>query len=155
MLTPDGPRLIEYNCRFGDPETQVLMLRLASDLVPILCAACDGTLAGTPVHWHDATALTVVMAANGYPAAAQTGSRIGDLSTAMAVPGATVFHAGTRMSGGQLVASGGRVLNICALAPDIAAAQKTAYRALDTIDWPQGFARRDIGWREMMRHGRG
>jgi phosphoribosylamine---glycine ligase len=151
MLTADGPKLIEYNCRFGDPETQVLMLRLTSDIVPALLAACDGGLKHFDVRWSNDAALTVVMAANGYPQAPVSGTAIGNLAAATAVPGACVFHAGTKMADGALVANGGRVLNVCGTAPTLRAAQSIAYAALDTIDWSQGFARRDIGWREIAR----
>jgi phosphoribosylamine---glycine ligase len=151
MLTPEGPKLIEYNCRFGDPETQVLMLRLASDLVPALCAACDGALAHFAVQWRDATALTIVMAANGYPEKPELGTTIRNLAAAEAIAGAPVFHAGTKLIDDVLVANGGRVLNVCGTAATIAEAQKIAYAALNTIDWRQGFARRDIGWREIAR----
>ncbi len=151
MLTADGPKLIEYNCRFGDPETQVLMLQLASDLVPVLVAACEGDVSHVQVRWHPTAALSVVMAAQGYPGAPITGTAIGPLVAAQSLPGAHVFHAGTRLVDGALVASGGRVLSICGVAPEIGTAQKIAYAALDTIDWPHGFARRDIGWREIAR----
>ncbi len=151
MLTDEGPQLIEYNCRFGDPETQVLMLRLASDIVPILIAACDGRLGDCDVRWQKKAALTVVMAAQGYPQDPIIGTAIGSLDEATAVPGARLFHAGTKITDGALVANGGRVLNVCGVAPTISAAQTIAYAAVDKIDWSQGFARRDIGWREIAR----
>jgi phosphoribosylamine--glycine ligase len=148
MITADGPKLIEYNCRFGDPECQVLMLRLKSDLVPLLVAA-DGTgaLEGERVLWRQDAALAVVMAARGYPAAPETGTEIQGLARAMAEPGVQVFHAGTRLEGDRLLAAGGRVLNIAATGATVAGAQARAYAAVDAIDWPGGFCRRDIGWR--------
>jgi phosphoribosylamine---glycine ligase len=150
MLTKDGPQLIEYNCRFGDPETQVLMPRLKSDLLPALLAAVDGQLAHVDLRWHDDAALTVVMAAQGYPGTPVKGTRIAGIDDAEAVSGVTVFHAGTaRDETGALVAHGGRVLNVTALAPSIAQAQAHAYAAVDRIDWPGGFCRRDIGWRAL------
>ena len=148
MLTADGPKLIEYNCRFGDPECQVLMTRLMSDLVPALIAACDGELKDFDLRWFDEAALTVVMAANGYPGAYEKGSVIGGLDNAAKIAGALIFHAGTaRNEDGDIVATGGRVLNVTANAATIAEAQSRAYKAVDRIDWPGGFCRRDIGWR--------
>ena len=148
MLTDEGPKLVEYNVRFGDPECQVLMTRLMSDLVPALIAACDGELKDFDLRWYDDAALTVVMAANGYPGAYDKGSVIEGLADAAAVEGAMVFHAGTATDeAGNIVATGGRVLNVTATAPTIAEAQKRAYAAVDAIDWPGGFCRRDIGWR--------
>ena len=148
MLTADGPKLIEYNCRFGDPECQVLMTRLMSDLVPALIAACDGELKDFDLRWFDEAALTVVMAANGYPGAYEKGSVIGGLDKAAKIAGALIFHAGTaRNEHGEIIATGGRVLNVTANAATIAEAQERAYKAVDRIDWPGGFCRRDIGWR--------
>jgi phosphoribosylamine--glycine ligase len=148
MLTADGPQLIEYNCRFGDPETQVLMPRLASDLVDALVAACDGGLDALDLRWRPEAALTVVMAARGYPGPVERGSRIGGVEAAGAMPGVSVFHAGTtRGPDGALAAAGGRVLNVTALGVTIAEAQARAYAAVERIDWPEGFCRRDIGWR--------
>jgi phosphoribosylamine---glycine ligase len=146
MITENGPELIEYNCRFGDPECQVLMMRLKSDLLPALLAACDGQLAHLDLRWRDKTALTVVMAAQGYPGTPRKGTVISGIDAAEAT-GATVFHAGTAMQAGQLVANGGRVLNISASGATVAEAQRRAYAAVDAIDWPEGFCRRDIGWR--------
>jgi phosphoribosylamine--glycine ligase len=146
MLTKDGPKLIEYNVRFGDPECQVLMMRLQSDLLEVLHAAADGRLAEQTVTWSDETALTVVMAAEGYPAKPRTGTVIKGVDTA-AGEGAKVFHAGTALKNGSLVANGGRVLNVTAKAPTVREAQAKAYQAIDRIDWPEGFCRRDIGWR--------
>ena len=151
MLTDDGPKLIEYNCRFGDPECQVLMLRMQCDLVPLLMAACDGALADATADWSDDVAIAVVMAAQGYPGPVLKDTRIGGLDEAAAVPAATLFHAGTRQEAGNILASGGRVLNICATGPSVQAARTTAYTAVDRIDWPEGFCRRDIGWRAVAR----
>ena len=148
MLTDEGPKLLEYNVRFGDPECQVLMARLKSDLVPALVAACDGELKDFDLRWYDEAALTVVMAANGYPGSYDKGSVIRGIGEAETVEGALVFHAGTSTNDdGEIVATGGRVLNVTATAPTIADAQKRAYEAVDRIDWPGGFCRRDIGWR--------
>jgi phosphoribosylamine---glycine ligase len=153
MLTRDGPKLIEYNCRFGDPECQVLMLRLKSDLLPLLRAACDGTLDRMEVAWRDVVALTVVMAARGYPGVSLKGTAIGGVASAAALPDTHVFHAGTRQDGATLRAQGGRVLNVSAIASSVRAAQTKAYAAVDTLDWPEGFCRRDIGWRAAGREG--
>jgi phosphoribosylamine--glycine ligase len=152
MLTDQGPKLIEYNCRFGDPECQVLMLRLNSDLVELLSAVADNRLAAiAPPEFSPEPALGVVMAATGYPAAAVKGGMIADIELAQA-HGAKVFHAGTiRDEAGVLRASGGRVLNVCARGQTVRAAHDTAYRAVDAIDFGQGFCRRDIGWREIAR----
>jgi phosphoribosylamine---glycine ligase len=149
MLTKEGPKLIEYNCRFGDPECQVLMLRLKSDLLPALLAACDGGLQHFALQWHDAPALTVVMAAKGYPETPVKGGAISGIETANAVEGVTVFHAGTAMKDGQLVANGGRVLNVCARAATLREAQGLAYDACGKVNWADGFYRRDIGWRAL------
>ncbi|MGE0699536.1 MAG: phosphoribosylamine--glycine ligase, partial [Hyphomicrobiaceae bacterium] len=148
MISHDGsPRLIEYNVRFGDPETQVLMVRLKSDLLAALIATADGVLANFDLRWHADAALTVVMAARGYPGSYARGSVIRGLSGAAEVPGVEIFHAGTRAVGDQVFADGGRVLAVTARAPTIAEAQALSYRAVDLIDWPEGFCRRDIGWR--------
>jgi phosphoribosylamine--glycine ligase len=151
MITADGPKLIEYNARFGDPECQVLMLRLKSDLVPALLAACDGVLKSFDLRWSDEAALTVVMAAKGYPGDYARGSTIEGLDAAAAVEGVEIFHAGTRAEGGRIVANGGRVLNVCGLGKTVAEAQSRAYRAVDRIRWPEGFCRRDIGWQAVAR----
>jgi phosphoribosylamine--glycine ligase len=152
MLNADGPRLIEFNVRFGDPECQALMLRLRSDLLPALVAACDGRLAEAALRFAPEPALVVVMAARGYPGAYARGGEIGGLEEAAAVPGATVFHAGTaRRADGAVVANGGRVLGIGATAPMLAEARRAAYAAVDAIDWPEGFCRRDIGARGIPR----
>jgi len=151
MLTADGPRLVEYNCRFGDPECQVLMMRLESDLGEYLLACADYSL-GTlrPPKFSDERALTVVMAAKGYPGTPEKGGEIAGLERAEA-GGAKVFHAGTALADGHLVASGGRVLNVTARGGSVAEAQRQAYAAVDTLDFPTGFCRRDIGWREIER----
>lgn len=150
MITPQGPKLIEYNVRFGDPECQVLMMLLKDDLLVLLNAAVDSQLAHMSARWRDEAALTVVMAAPGYPGAAQKGSVIRGIEDAQA-QGVKIFHAGTALSGDALVANGGRVLNVTAMGPSVAAAQAKAYGAIARIDWPQGFFRRDIGWRAVAR----
>jgi phosphoribosylamine--glycine ligase len=152
MLTPDGPKLVEFNVRFGDPECQVLMLRLESDLVPYLLAVATGRLADMPAPaWRDEAAICVVLAVDGYPTAPKSGSVIrgaeADLGEAV-----TVFHAGTeRNAAGELVASGGRVLNVCASGPNLAEARHRAYAAIARIDWPQGFHRTDIAAKALAR----
>ncbi|HMK79083.1 MAG TPA: phosphoribosylamine--glycine ligase [Xanthobacteraceae bacterium] len=151
MLTAQGPKLIEYNVRFGDPECQVMMLRLKSDLVPALIAARDGQLKNFDLRWNDAAALAVVMATKGYPGSYRKGSTIAGLDAAAALPGVEIFHAGTKLEGHQIVANGGRVLNVCALGRSVAEAQARAYAAVDAIDWPDGFCRRDIGYLEVAR----
>jgi phosphoribosylamine--glycine ligase len=151
MIGPAGPRLIEFNVRFGDPECQALMPRLMSDLLPALIASADGQLAHVHLRWRDAAALAVVMAARGYPGAYEKFTPIGDLAAAAAVEDVVVFHAGTAMRDGALVATGGRVLAVTACARDIATARARAYDAVDRIDWPGGFCRRDIGWRAIAR----
>jgi phosphoribosylamine--glycine ligase len=151
MITAEGPKLIEYNARFGDPECQVLMLRLKSDLVPALLAVCDGVLKSFDLRWSDEAALTVVMAANGYPGDYARGSSIAGLDDSAAVEGVEIFHAGTRAEGGRVLANGGRVLNICATGRTVGEAQARAYRAVDLIRWPEGFCRRDIGWQAIAR----
>lgn len=150
MITDKGPKLIEYNTRFGDPECQVLMMRLKDDLLVLLNAAVDGQLAHSSVRWRDEAALTVVMAARGYPGTPEKGSVIRGLDEA-AGDGVEIFHAGTAINGGALVANGGRVLNITASGKTVGEAQSRAYTALDRIDWPQGFCRRDIGWQAVAR----
>lgn len=151
MVTASGPKLIEFNVRFGDPEAQVLMMRLKSDILPALLAACDGVLGTFNLRWRDEAALTVVMAAKGYPGAYETGSEIGGLEAAAADPDVEIFHAGTRRDGGRVIADGGRVLNVTALGKTVREAQSRAYRAIEKIDWPEGFYRRDIGWRALAR----
>jgi phosphoribosylamine---glycine ligase len=151
MITKDGPKLIEYNARFGDPETQVLMLRLMSDLVPALIASRDGQLKNFDLRWYPDAALTVVMAAKGYPGEYQRGSVIEGLDQAAQVEGVEIFHAGTKAEGGKILANGGRVLNISALGKSVGEAQARAYQAIDRIKWPEGFCRRDIGWQAVKR----
>jgi phosphoribosylamine---glycine ligase len=151
ILTAEEPKLIEYNVRFGDPECQVLMLRLKSDLLPALMASRDGVLKDFDLRWSDQAALTVVMAANGYPGSYGKGSPIGGLEDAASVDGVEIFHAGTAAKDGQVVANGGRVLNVSAVGRTVAEAQRRAYAAVDRIDWPGGFCRRDIGWRAIER----
>jgi len=151
MLTRQGVKLIEYNCRFGDPECQVLMLRLEDDLVDLMLATAENRLATLAVpRLSGDTALTVVMAAQGYPGTPKSGGAIGAIPAAEAL-GAKVFHAGTALKDGQLVAAGGRVLNVTARGSTVREAQELAYRAVDAIDFPDGFCRRDIGWREVAR----
>ncbi|WP_281024593.1 phosphoribosylglycinamide synthetase C domain-containing protein, partial [Methylobacterium segetis] len=156
MLTEEGPKLIEYNTRFGDPEAQVLMPRLASDLVPALLSACDGDLSGVALEFdpHRA-ALTVVMAAAGYPGTVVRGSEIRGVAEAAASDAAFVFQAGTRAEGDRLLADGGRVLAVTALGESVAEAQARAYAAVARIDWPEGFCRRDIGQRAVAREAAG
>ena len=156
MIGPAGPRLIEFNVRFGDPECQALMPRLMSDLLPALIAAADGQLANFHLRWRDVTALAVVMASRGYPGAYSKGTPIRNLDAAAGVRDVVVFHAGTATGdGGGIVATGGRVLAVTACAPDIATARSRAYEAVDRIDWAGGFCRRDIGWRAIARAGAG
>ncbi|PPR76142.1 MAG: Phosphoribosylamine--glycine ligase [Alphaproteobacteria bacterium MarineAlpha3_Bin4] len=146
MITDDGPKLVEYNVRFGDPECQPMMARLKSDALEILLACAEGWLDEIELEWHKDAALTVVLAAEGYPGAYMTGSEIRGLEAATE-EGVLVFHAGTKESDGKIIANGGRVLGVTARAKTIKAAQKLAYKGVDAIDWPQGFCRRDIGWR--------
>ena len=155
MLTTEGVKLIEYNCRFGDPECQVLMLRLEADLAELLLATAENRLAKLqPPRFSPDSALTVVVAAEGYPGTPKAGGAIAGIERAEA-DGAKVFHAGTRLDGGALVASGGRVLNVTARGASVGAAQAAAYAAVDMIDFADGFCRRDIGWREVEREQRG
>lgn len=151
MLTREGPQLIEYNVRFGDPEAQVLIPRLRSDLLTALIAAADGTLRSLDLRWREEAALCVVMAAMGYPGAVENGSEIRGLEAAASLDDVLVFHAGTRREGDRILAHGGRVLGVTALGRTLAVAQAKAYSAVDTIDWPGGFCRRDIGWRALGR----
>ncbi len=151
MITKEGPQLIEYNVRFGDPECQVLMLRMMSDLVPAMIAACDGQLKSFDLRWFPETALTVVMATKGYPGSYGKGSVIEGLAEASKVEGVEIFHAGTKADGDRILANGGRVLNVCALGKSVREAQTRAYEAIDRIKWPEGFCRRDIGWRAVER----
>jgi len=149
MITDEGPKLIEYNTRFGDPECEVLMPRMKSDLVAALLAACDGLLANIDVRWWDDAALTVVMCGRGYPGTPEKGAVIEGIDTAEALDGVLVFHAGTAERDGVVTANGGRVLNLVGLGPTVAAARAKAYAAVDAITWDGGFCRRDIGWRAL------
>ena len=151
MITRDGPKLIEYNARFGDPETQVLMIRLISDLVPALLASVDGELKHFDLRWYPEPALTVVMAAKGYPGDYAKGTTIEGLDDAAKVEGVEIFHAGTKADGDKTLANGGRVLNITATAKTVSEAQRRAYEAINRITWPEGFCRRDIGWQAVAR----
>ncbi|MGE5157674.1 MAG: phosphoribosylamine--glycine ligase [Gemmatimonas sp.] len=155
MLTKDGPKLFEFNVRFGDPECQVLMLRMMSDIVPAFLAAIDGELAHFDLRWYPEPAVTVVMAAKGYPGDYKKGSRIEGLDEAAEVEGVEIFHAGTIEKDGAILANGGRVLNICALGSTITEAQARAYQAIDRIKWPDGFCRRDIAWQALERERAG
>jgi phosphoribosylamine---glycine ligase len=154
MITADGPKLIEYNARFGDPETQVLMLRLMSDLVPALLASRDGQLKSFDLRWYPDPALTVVMAAKGYPGDYARGSVIEGLDDAAKVEGVEIFHAGTKADGGRILANGGRVLNVSAIGNTVREAQARAYEAISRIRWPEGFYRHDIGWRAVEREAK-
>ncbi|MEX2642846.1 MAG: phosphoribosylamine--glycine ligase [Acetobacterales bacterium] len=152
LMIEDGEaKLLEYNIRFGDPECQVLMARLKSDILPALLAACEGGLGHFDLRWRDEAALVVVMAAKGYPGAYDKGSEIKGLDKAAALPDTQVFHAGTAAKDGRTVATGGRVLGVTAWGTSVTEAQRNAYAAVDAIDWPGGFCRRDIGWRAVER----
>jgi phosphoribosylamine---glycine ligase len=154
MITGSGPKLIEYNVRFGDPETQVLMMRLKSDLLSALVATADGTLDQLTLRWIEDVALTVVLAAEGYPGTPRKGTEIRSLTAAKKIDGIEIFHAGTRRDGKRILADGGRVLNVTARGKTVAEAQAHAYAAVALIDWPEGFCRKDIGWRAISRtHG--
>jgi phosphoribosylamine--glycine ligase len=149
MIGAQGPRLLEYNVRFGDPECQALLVRLMSDPLPALLAARDGQLKFFDLRWHAEPSLCVVMASRGYPGAYRSGTEIRNLEAARDVEGVTIFHAGTERRAGKLLAAGGRVLGITARGSSLAEARERAYRAVDLIDWPEGFCRRDIGWRAL------
>ena len=151
MIGEDGPRVLEFNVRFGDPECQPMVMRLKSDFLDALVACAEGRLDPAMLEWHDDAALVVVMAAKGYPGAYEKGTEIRGLEKADAAEGVVVFHAGTRADGGRILANGGRVLGVTARAATVADAQKRAYEAVDRIDWPDGFCRRDIGWRALGR----
>ena len=153
MITASGPKLIEYNVRFGDPETQVLMMRLKSDLLAALLATADGVLKDFDLRWSEDAALTVVMAANGYPGTPTKGTEIKGLEAAKLIPNVEIFHAGTRRDGDRLLADGGRVLNVTGRGRTVAEARDAAYAAIAKIDWPGGFYRSDIGWRALQRRG--
>ncbi|MCH6203198.1 MULTISPECIES: phosphoribosylamine--glycine ligase [Brucella] len=154
MIGKDGPKLIEYNTRFGDPECQVLMMRLDSDLLALINATVDGKLDEVSLDWKDQPALTVVMAAEGYPSNVKKGSVIRDLDKLEGIDGVKVFHAGTAQKDGNIIANGGRVLNVTAIADTVAEAQARAYEAVKRVDWPEGFYRSDIGWRAVEREKR-
>jgi phosphoribosylamine--glycine ligase len=151
MLTGEGPKLFEYNVRFGDPECQVLMLRMMSDIVPAMLASCDGQLKNFDLRWYPEAALTVVMAAKGYPGDYAKGTRIEGLDDAARAEGVEIFQAGTVSKDGAILSNGGRVLNVCASGQSVTEAQQRAYAAVDRIQWPQGFCRRDIGWQAVER----
>ena len=151
MIKDGAPKLIEYNVRFGDPEAQVLMMRLKSDLLPALLAVAEGELGDLALDWHDDAALCVVMAARGYPGPPLKGTEIKGLDEAGADHDVQIFHAGTKRDGTRILADGGRVLGVTARGEDIGEAQRRAYAAVDKIDWPEGFCRRDIGWRAIAR----
>jgi phosphoribosylamine--glycine ligase len=151
MITKDGPKLIEYNVRFGDPECQVLMPRMKDDLLTLMLATANGELDKSSVRWKDEVAITVVFANKGYPGAYKSGAEIRDIEKANAVDGVTVFHAGTKLDGGKLVSNGGRVLNVTALGKTVTEARERAYKAISMIDWREGFYRSDIGWRAIAR----
>jgi phosphoribosylamine---glycine ligase len=155
MITKDGPKLYEYNVRFGDPECQVLMMRLKSDLLAALLATVDGVLGTFDLRWQEDVALTVVMAAKGYPGDYAKGTEIRGIDAARKLPGVEVFHAGTRRDGDRLLANGGRVLTVTARGKTVAEAQRRAYEAVRAIDWPDGFYRTDIGWRAIARERSG
>ena len=151
MITDEGPKLIEYNTRFGDPECQVLMVRLKDDILTLMLAAADGTLDKVSARWKDDVAMTVVMAAKGYPGSYQKGTEIRNLDEAAQDPDIEIFHAGTKADGDRIVASGGRVLNVTAVGKSVGDARDKAYGAIARIDWPEGFCRSDIGWRAISR----
>jgi len=151
MITEKGPQLIEYNCRFGDPECQVILFRMESDLVPLMLASIEGTLDSKKPAWSPGVALTVVMAAKGYPGSYQKGSVIRGLDEAGKMNDVFIFHAGTARKDGEIIATGGRVLNVTARGKTVTEARDLAYAAIDKIDWPEGFCRSDIGWRAIVR----
>ncbi|MBT5241028.1 MAG: phosphoribosylamine--glycine ligase [Rhodospirillaceae bacterium] len=151
MISKAGIKILEYNVRFGDPECQVLMRRLKSDILPALIAAADGQLDRFNLRWHDDAAMIVVMAANGYPGAYEKGSEIKGVDAAENQDEVVVFHAGTKADGDKLTASGGRVLGVTAMGASVTEAQANAYKAVEAVEWPGGFCRRDIGWRAVDR----
>ncbi len=151
MITDTGPKLIEYNCRFGDPECQVLMMRMTCDIVPLLMATADGSLAAQTASWTEDTALAVVLAAKGYPGSYSKGSVIKNTDIAASDENVEIFHAGTKRENGNIIAVGGRVLNVTAQAPSVVEAKNLAYSAVSKIEWPDGFCRSDIGWRAINR----
>lgn len=149
MIGEDSPRLIEFNARFGDPECQVMMRLLNSDILPVLFAAATGALKDHDLEWSQESCALVVMASKGYPGAYARGSEIKGLEKAERCEGVVVFHAGTKQRGGALVANGGRVLNVTACGPSIRDAVERVYEGVEKIDWPEGFYRRDIAWRAL------
>ena len=149
MLTGDGPKLLEFNVRLGDPEAQAQLVRLRTDLGQLLLGVADGMLDHMDLRWYDDAALSVVMATRGYPGPYQKGSEIRGLDAAEDVEGVTIFHAATRFERGRVLATGGRVLNVTAQAPTLREARDRAYAAIHRVDWPEGFCRRDIGWRAL------
>ena len=151
MITKTGPKLLEYNVRFGDPECQVLMMRLRSDILPALIAASDGHLSKFDLRWHDDAALVVVMAANGYPGSYNKGSEIHGLSAINSHKDSVIFHSGTQVNEGKVIAAAGRVLGITAMGKSVTEAQRKAYAVVDAIEWSEGFCRKDIGWRAVAR----
>ena len=151
MITDKGPQLIEYNCRFGDPECQTLMARLMSDPVEMLLATAQGRLQELKTIWSDETAITVILATKGYPGSYTMGSEIKGLDSVGRMPGVTIFHSGTSLDKDKVIADGGRVLGVTATAKDLPLAQTLAYEAVKNISWPEGFYRKDIGWRELAR----
>ncbi|MCY4239079.1 MAG: phosphoribosylamine--glycine ligase [Rhodospirillaceae bacterium] len=151
MIGPDGPKVLEFNIRFGDPECQPLMMRLMSDLLPALIAARDGELKAFDLRWYAESAMTVVLATKGYPGDYERDTEICGLDTLPDDPNTVVFHAGTSRDGDRILTTGGRSLGVTTLAPTITEAQKKAYAVIDAIDWPEGFCRRDIGWRVATR----
>ncbi len=151
MITVNGPKVLEFNVRFGDPECQPMVMRLKSDLLEALFACAEGRLHEVKLEWHDQASLVVVMAAEGYPGYYGKGSEIRGIDNAEALDGVVVYHAGTKAAGNKIVADGGRVLGVAARGETIAEAQELAYKAVDLIDWPRGFCRRDIGWRAIKR----
>ena len=151
MVTSEGPKLVEYNARFGDPECQVQMLRMMSDILPALIASADGQLKNFSLRWFDDVALTVIMATKGYPGDYGKGFLIEGLDEAEKVEGVEIFHAGTKADGTNILSNGGRVLNVCAVGKTVTEAQQRAYAAIDKIRWPEGFCRRDIGWQAVAR----
>ena len=151
MITDQGPKLIEYNVRFGDPECQVLMMRLKSDLLAALLATADGVLGNFDMRWHDDVALSVVMATNGYPGSYENGSVIAGLDEAGSDDDVEIFHAATALEDGKVIATGGRVLNVTARGKSVRDAHERAYAAIAKIDWPEGYCRSDIGWRAIER----
>ncbi len=151
MITKDGPKLIEYNVRFGDPECQVLMPRMKDDLLTLMLATASGELDKSSVRWRDEVAITIVFANQGYPGAYKSGAEIRGIERANEIEGVTVFHAGTRRDGDRIVSNGGRVLNVTALGKSVTEARERAYKAIALIEWPEGFYRSDIGWRAIAR----